>query len=334
MSMARKLNRTETKLLNAYREHPMYRCYAELKRYSETPPIAAIAPYYLTYWFIHKKNPQIPFKKWRYKFTSKHTEINLRVSVSNDDRVHYYQACNYYLFQELCIWWTNIENSQPTIYLHNQMLCEALYARCRHQVVKQEWLRIGTRPSGMGYTQEGIYQIYQQLDGIFDFTAFPFPIYAKTMNHIDDLMYYFYDKQDDNVRKAKRYIQKMLTEQDVEEYKERMFMGEDGAGKSIMPIEWHERIAEWLEKMIGKNLFVSKYVEGNPDPYYPGSSVRLSEIDKAIEYFDEKERIYPEDLQPYLAFVEWYIQKVCCERICADMQPKVLSFCKRIFLEI
>ena len=110
--------------------------------------------------------------------------------------------------------------------------------------------------------------------------------------------------------------------------------GETGAGKSIMPIEWHERIAEWLEKMIGKNLFVSKYVEGNPDPYYPGSSVRLSEIDKAIEYFDEKERIYPEDLQPYLAFVEWYIQKVCCERICADMQPKVLSFCKRIFLEI
>ena len=75
----------------------------------------------------------------------------------------------------------------------------------------------------MGNAQEGIYQIYQQLDGIFDFTAFPFPIYAKTMNHIDDLMYYFYDKQDDNVRKAKRYIQKMLTEQDVEEYKERIF---------------------------------------------------------------------------------------------------------------
>jgi len=180
--------------------------------------------------------------------------------------------------------------------------------------------------------EEPIYQLYQQLDGIFDYSGYPFPQYANTICHAESMFYYFFEKQDEGIRKIARRIKSLISDEIVQEYKEKVFLSRDGFGRSAHSLGWHKELAEWLESLIRKDLILERYVVGDPDPYYPGSAVKLSEIDAAIQTMDASSIIYPEDLQPYLGFVQWYIQKICCEKMCAKMQVEVLRLCKRIYL--
>lgn len=100
-----------------------------------------------------------------------------------------------------------------------------------------------------------------------------------------------------------------------------------------MPLERHQRLAEYLESVIKSDSDVQTYAVEDIDPYYPGSRIRLSAINEGLQYAENRDEIYPEDVQPYLAIVEWYIQKVCGDMIAADLQPRVLGMCKRLFLE-
>ena len=127
----------------------------------------------------------------------------------------------------------------------------------------------------------------------------------------------------------------MITEDDVNRYCELVFCSDsdDGLGKSVLPLAWHKDLAEWLESIIHRDSVILNFVVGKDDPYYPGTAIPLSEIQDGIKFYSDKKKIYPEDVQPYLAFVQWYIHKVCCEKIRDSMQPKVLRLCKRIFLD-
>ena len=120
----------------------------------------------------------------------------------------------------------------------------------------------------------------------------------------------------------------------VETYRELALLSHDGIGKSAMPIEWHWELAEFLDGIIRRNKTVMEYCEGDLDPYYPGSAMRLSILNSGIDYAEKKYRICPEDLQPYLSVVEWYIQRVCLEKIAETLRPNILGMCKRIFLQV
>ena len=167
---------------------------------------------------------------------------------------------------------------------------------------------------------------------MFDYSNFP--LYANTIFNPEDMFHFFWEKRDEKICKVKRTITKLLNSNDkelVEHYKEIAFMGQEGIGQSHMSIKWHRKLAEWLEQVIQSDPVIDDYVKGDPDPYYPGSSVRVSELN-LIEFISDADKIYPEDVQNNLAIIEWYLQKVSCEIIASGLQPKILSMCKRIFL--
>lgn len=320
-----RLTRDEKKALTNYRKHPFFCSYRAIIKGLSDRRNTNIVPYYLTEWFIHKLNPLSPFIKQHSNVT---ISINDKITMSEDPRVHHYQKCNYLFFCRLCDWYADIEGRS-----YNEELCQALYARCRHQVVKKDWVLVESRTfSDRRSGEEPIFKLYQQLDGIFDYEAFPFPLYAKTLNHSESVLYYFYERQDDKLRKVQRKIKNVITNDDVNFYCTHVFCSDDGVGKSVMPLAWHRKLAEWLENIIRRDDVILDFVVGKEDPNYPGTAMPLSEIQDGIEFLNDKDKIYPEDIQPYLAFVQWYIHMVCCKRIRDSMHLQVLRLCKRVFL--
>lgn len=331
----RSLLRSEGKALKGYREHPMYQCFRGIKRAFSNAVMTCIAPYCLLTWFVQKFNVLNPFKRSKYKFDVEDIKIDSEIKVSNDKRVHHFQKCNFHFYEDLCAWYSNMNLRGMTAVPLDERLCNALYVRCRHQVVQNDWLLAESRPLYKRWTaEERIYQLYQQLDGIFD--CGKFPIYAKTMCRDEEMLYFFYEKQDRQICSVKRQIRKMIDSDPniVETYRELALLSHDGIGKSAMPIEWHWELAEFLDGIIRRNKTVMEYCEGDLDPYYPGSAMRLSILNSGIDYAEKKYRICPEDLQPYLSVVEWYIQRVCLEKIAETLRPNILGMCKRIFLQV
>lgn len=291
-----KLTDTEIKMLTSYRLHPMFRSYDAIIKGLSDWRNAGIAPYFLAEWFIHKLNPLGPFLKQQ---NNVNISINDHITIEKDLRFHHYQNCNYWFFCKLCDWYADIEGAS-----YNEELCQALYARCRHQVVKKDWVLIESRDlKNRRSSEEPIFKLYQQLDGIFDYEAFPFPLYAKTLNHAESVLYHFYDRQDDKLRKVQRIIKKVITKDDVKNYCKLVFCSKDGFGKSVLPLAWHKNLAKWLESIIRRDDTILDFVVGKEDPLYPGTAIPLSEIEDGITFYNDKDKIYPEDIQPYLAFV-------------------------------
>ncbi|MEH2940803.1 hypothetical protein [Lawsonibacter sp. JLR.KK007] len=344
---SKSLRRSERQALYEYQKHPFYQCFRGIQSELSKVWVAEVAPFYLMHWFINKLNPKGPFLKKSYKFTNVHIQIADSVKAPEDWRLFFFQHCHLHFFDKLCDWYETARSENPTLAPCNQKLCNALYARCRNQLVKQEWLVVGSEHMPPDSNDTGselipdisdseipIFMLYQQLDGMFD--CFHIPVYAKSMCRTDNLFYFFYEKQDLRVVKIKRKIREILRREKhalVKRYKEIAFLNPDGIGHGIMPLEWHQRLAEYLESVIKSDSDVKKYAMGDIDPYYPGSRIRLSAINKGIRYEENRDKIFPEDVQPYLAIVEWYMQKACGDMIAADLQPRVLGMCKRLFLE-
>lgn len=162
---------------------------------------------------------------------------------------------------------------------------------------KNEWLEILGRPFAIRRRdEEAIYEIYSKLDGMFDYSNFP--LYANTIFNPENMFHFFGEKRDEKICKVKRTITKLLNSNDkefVEHYKEIAFMGQEGIGQSHMSIKWHRKLAEWLEQVIQSDPVIDDYVKGDPDPYYPGSSVRVSELN-LVEFISDADKIYPEDV--------------------------------------
>lgn len=326
-----KLTAAERKAVTAYQKHPIYICFTKMSAELSKSHITKIAPYYFTHWFIHKKSPLNPFTKRDYAFRDIHVKVNDGLTVAKDERLIYYQDCNNFLYQMLCDWWQAVEARHPEMDSYNRKICDALVARCRPLVVKEDWQKVESRPIYKRWMPDVVlYQIYQKMDGLFD--CGQFPIYAKQICPPDNMLYFFYEKQDPQIIKVKKCIRQLINDDIANEYKEKVFLSKDGLGNSAMPLKWHQELAEWLEGIIKRDKTVDDYVAGDPDPRYPSTAMKISEINKAITWFDDADKIYPEDVQPYLSIVEWYIQKVCHERIISDMRPKVFGLYKRVFL--
>lgn len=343
------LTRDEKKIIQGYQKHPMYRCFQKITAELSKPYIAQIAPYYIAHWFIHKQDPKNPFKKQKYELNPSNTSVNDNLTVTEDERVFYYQDCHYALYKRLSQY---VEERHPE-WLTDRNLSDAFYVRCRSLAVKSGWLPMESRPIYKRWMPDDLmYQLYQKLDGLFDYTRFP--TYANTFCRPEDMFYFLYEKQDTKIVRVKKIIKKLISESDaVNEYMEKAFLSENGIGRSVMPLKWHEELAEWLEKIIRRDDTVQAYVRGNPDPCLPGSNVKLSECREvwrpANEWTPEErqevlqgallgtvvdthidQQIYSEDLQPYLSVVEWYIQKVCYETIAEDMRPKIFGLYKKL----
>lgn len=325
----------EKQALYEYRKHPIYQCFCKVRAELSKEWIAKAGPFYLTHWFINKQEPRIPFLKRSYRFGDKHIQIAASVKTETDWRLSFFQQCHLRFFYELCKWYEDVQYRNPTFSPCNQKLCDALYARCRNQLVKQDRLAVGGRSILHGTDSEiPIFKLYQQLNGVFD--CFHIPVYAKSMCRTDNLFYFFYEKQDQRVVKVKRKIRKLLEYDEqaiVKQYKQIALLDPDGIGHGVMPLKWHRKLAEFLESVIKSDPDIEAYIIGDADPYYPGSNIRLSELNEAIQVEKDTDKCFPEDVQPYLSIVEWYIQKVCADMIAADLQPKVLSMCKQLFLE-
>lgn len=321
------ISREDRTLLTAYQKHPIYHCYKEIKKELSLSRIMRIAPYYLLQCFVHKNAPLNPFQKKTYSFRVKSTEVKDRISVETDLRVHHYQKCNYDFFENLCNWL----DLRPSETRCDVELNRALFVRCRHQAIHKDWLLMGSMPQWKLWVPEHpIYQLYQQLNGIFEYRRFP--IYTKTLCRPEDMFFFYYNNKDCKISKVRSRIKKLLTAEKVEEYKAKAFLSEEGFGKSVMPKKWHMELAKWLESIIRSDEEVLNYVAGEEDPYYPLTATRISEINSAIIWNNEVSKIFREDVQVYLSVVETYIQEVCCDKIRQELQPQVLSLCKRVFL--
>lgn len=325
----------ERQALYEYRKHPIYQCFCKVQAELSKEWIAEAGPFYLAHWFINKQEPRIPFLKRSYRLGDKHIQIATSVKTETDWRLSFFQQCHLRFFNELCKWYEDVQHRNQTLSPCNQKLCDALYARCRNQLVKQDWLVVGGRSTLYGTDSEiPIFKLYQQLNGVFN--CFYIPVYAKSICRTDNLFYFFYEKQDQRVVKIKRKIRKLLEHDEqtlVKQYKQIALLDPDGIGHGVMPLKWHQKLAEFLESVIKSDPDVEAYAVGDADPCYPGSNIRLSELNEAIQFEKDTDKGFPEDVQPYLSIVEWYIQKVCADMITADLQPRVLSMCKRLFLE-
>ncbi len=330
----RSLNENERNALHGYQKHPFYQCFQQIQKELSRKWVAQAGPYYLVHWFINKLQPKIPFLKRSYRFTDKHIQLTDKITLEADWRQTFFQQCHLNFFHKLCQWYYEICCTNETLECCNERLCMALYARCRHQVVKLDWLPFESRRVHVNCDSERpIFRLFNQLDGLFEYSQFP--VYAKTMCRPEDMFYFFYEKEDQSICNVKRRIRKQLKHENLalfQSYKQIAFLSEYGIGHGIMPKEWHMQMANWLETVIKSDPMIESYAAGESDPYYLGSGISLSSLNGAIDT-SKADIIHPEDLQPNLAVVEWYIQKVCSKMIAADLCPRVLSLCKRVFFE-
>ena len=98
---------------------------------------------------------------------------------------------------------------------------------------------------------------------------------------------------------------------------------------SVPEKSWYISMARWLEDVIRRDELIANYVEGDENIYYPGSDLKVKDIEESIDWCLDEYRTYPEDFQEHLSKVELAIQQQCCDKIYEEMIKAVASLYKR-----
>ena len=332
--------KTERKLLQQYSQHPIYQFFRGVTSVLSDEENANAGPFLLANFLMHDHNPVSPFIRKTFQIHQSYTTFQPNLC-SQDKRSVRLQSCHQWLFRALCSWWSCYV---PLSY--SEELNYYLFQRCQRHILECPPFKPYRSPSTAAEIEviirpipamESIYQLEKHIDNLLWFDYPIFPQYSNSPLLESKFQQFYYSVAKEKAAKSKeweirRHLEKLVTRDIAEQYKELAFLHPCGIGMAAPPISWHIELATWLEKLIRSDELVSDYVEGDKDILYPGWPLTVQEVSDSIDWLPGR-KIYPEHFQAYLSQVELTIQKLCCERLRKELLSEIVSLYRKVYLE-
>lgn len=332
-SSSTKLKKEEAYALNQYRKHPLYKAIYNIQCELGKEEIQRIAPYYLLCVLRNKSNPRHILQQSK-KLTPRNLELKETTVFATDSSMKY-QKSHLQLYMSLRIWWDSVVNARKnqesnSIPKNDPDLSNFLYSR--NMAVFSPKYRIVTEENGRKDFREVIYplhEIYTALKRVFTINLSALPqITNQPISEYQFLSIFTGNAtENEQARNIAKHVSMIITDDMVDQYKELVFLNENGIGISAPERDWYNRLADWFQNIIYNDGKLKEYIRGKNDSYFPNSEIKFEE-------FPEEYQIYPEDYQDYLGIVELMIHHTCCNRIFEDMVNKVTELYKSVFWDI
>lgn len=270
-----------------YRQHPVARIINHLCHGPRRKTLREVLPFYFLDHFIHKEKPLRPFTRKIYHFYPDKLTFDGEISFCEHPYAVRFQECHYGLYQFLLAW---CDRYYPKEW--DRKLCNALYTFYRPHLVT-------TEPSAeTNFLGNEFSLLKEAISQALDIEISIFPQYAEDTISANDFYYFYYVNTDPKVRKLRRDLQKLVTDDIAERYKKIAFLDPGGLGYSLHSKEWHQRIANFLANVIRKDKSILQYTGEN-------TALNLAQIELAIQF-------------------------ICCQKIRQKMTQDVLCYCKKI----
>lgn len=270
-----------------YRKHPIAQTIDLLCRGPRRKILRKVLPFYLLNHFIHKEKPLRPFTRKIHHFYPDKLVFSGDISFCEHPNAKRLQECHYSLYQFL-VKWCNCYFPKEW----DRKLCNALYTFHRPHLITSE-------PSAdTAFLKNNFARLRDSVSQSLDIDVSALPQYTEHTISANEFYQFFYIDTTPKVKKLREVLQKLVTSEIADQYKELAFLAPDGLGYSLHSKGWHQNMAEFLSNVISKDECVLQYVD--------------------------------ESSTPNLAQVELAIQFICCQKIQEKMTQDVLCYCKKI----
>lgn len=329
-SPLRNLKRKENDELTRYKKHPVYKLLKSLQKELGKPSVQKIAPYYLLYVLVNKQTPNsILKKKYRFRKGMLKLEENLK---SIDSSGMKYMESHLFLYRAMERWWQKVTFQHPSVNEADEKLSYFLFLRCKSIISDIDFAVVS--PNEYRKTRRlnnPTKELLNAVTQMFTVDISLLPQFSKTLITPYAFLAFTLEtvKQSKKDKAVLKKIKSILKKEDIQTYKELAFLGKNGIGMSVPEKSWYISMARWLEDVIRRDELIANYVEGDENIYYPGSDLKVKDIEEAIDWCLDEYRTYPEDFQEHLSKVELAIQQQCCDKIYEEMIKAVASLYKR-----
>lgn len=288
-SALRRLTVWEEKLY-WYRKHPVARTIDLLCRGPRKETLRRILPFYLLDHFLQKEKPMRPFHRKIYHFDPDKLQFHGKFSYCEHPHAVRLQESHHIFYQFLLTWCSEYYPKQ-----WDRKLSNALYTFHRsHLVTAPPTEETHFLHNDFSLLEKGISQA-------LDVNVDMFPQYAPQKINSNEFYHFFYIDTASEVRQCRKDLQKLVTMEIAQQYKQLAFLSKNGFGYSLHPRSWHRSMAEWLHKTISKSQAVVQYVDAEQSK----QSLRLAQVELAVQF-------------------------MCCQLIQEEMTRKVLHYCKTV----
>lgn len=326
---------TESDLLTQVTLHPYYIALESISHELSNPYIQVISPLYLLNVLKNHHNPEAPFRKSsnEYKVTESFWQVStgVRSQARNAIRLQKYNSV---LYNDLCEFCRKVF---PTSYQYD--FCDYLYDRSNpyadidvtlaHKTASSETVSLPQKQHRF------CAEIYDALRNSMHFHAPSFPQYALSLT--TEVDYYIFKKLSRNSRdshilsKLKKWKNSDECAQFTERYLNEFILAPEGLGLSIHTLDWHKRLAQFLDTVIDSSPEFRAYVL--PHDIDPASitvpSTRMSYAEFSSIYKSPTESM--QKYMPNLGRLQVALQEIFWENAVDLILPKALDVYKIFF---
>lgn len=326
---------TESDLLTQVTLHPYYIALESISHELSNPCIQAIAPLYLLNVLKNHDNPEAPFHKSsnEYKVTESFWQVStgVRSQARNAIRLQQYNSA---LYNDLCEFCRKVF---PTSYQYD--FCDYLYDRSNpyadidvtlaHKTASSETVSLPQKQHRF------CAEIYDALRDSMHFHAPSFPQYALSLT--TEVDYYIFKKLSRNSRDShilsqlKKWKNSDECAQFTERYLNEFILAPEGLGLSIHTLDWHKRLAQFLDTVIDSSPEFRAYVLPHDiDP----ASITVPRTRMSYAEFSSIYKSPTESMQKYmpnLGRLQVALQEIFWENAVDLILPKALDVYKIFF---
>lgn len=326
---------TESDLLTQVTLHPYYIALECILHELSNPCIQAIAPLYLLNVLKNHANPEAPFRKSsnEYKVTEALWQVStgVRSQARNAIRLQQYNSA---LYNDLCEFCRKVF---PTSYQYD--FCDYLYDRSNpyadidvtlaHKTASSETVSLPQKQHRF------CAEIHDALRDSMHFHALSFPQYAYSFT--TDIEYYTFKNFPQNSRDCHilSQLKKWKTSDECAQFTERylneFILAPEGFGLSIHTLDWHKRLAQFLDTVINSSPEFRAYVLPHDiDP----TSIMVPETRMSYAEFSSIRKgptVSIQNYMPNLAQLQVALQEIFWENAVKLILPKALDVYKIFF---
>lgn len=329
-SPLRRFTRKERGELTRYKKHPVYKLLKSLQKELGKPSVQKIAPYYLLYVLVNRQKPDSILKN-KYRFRKGMLKLEENLKSINSSGMKYMES-HLFLYRAMERWWQKVTFQHPSVNEADEKLSYFLFLRCKSIISDIDFTVVS--PNEYHKTRRlnnPTKEILNAITQMFTVDISLLPQFSKTLITPYAFLAFTLEtvKQSKKDKAVLKKIKSILKKEDIQTYKELAFLGKNGIGMSAPEKSWYVSMARWLEDVIRRDELIANYVEGDENIYYPGSDLKVKDIEEAIDWCLDEYRTYPEDFQEHLSKVELAIQQQCCDKIYEKMIKSVASLYKR-----
>ena len=325
----------ESDLLSQVTLHPYYIALESISHELSNPYIQVISPLYLLNVLKNHHNPEAPFRKSsnEYKVTESFWQVSTGMcsQARNAIRLQKYNAA---LYNDLCEFCHKVF---PAAYQY--AFCDYLYERSNpytdidvtlaHKTASSETVSLPQKQHKFCSV------IYKALDNSMHFHAPSFPQYAHSFT--TDIEYYIFknfpqDSRDSHIlSQLKKWKTSDECAQFTERYLNEFILAPEGLGLSIHTLDWHKRLAQFLDTVIDSSPEFRAYVFPHDiDP----TSIMVPETRMSYAEYSSIRKgptVSIQNYMPNLGRLQIALQEIFWENAVKLILPKALDVYKIFF---